>query len=134
VQALGIGHWKTNAFIHLLLGPFFNFTAFDRKSPGRALLRIAVQFLFSHHHRFNPIVISHAMPTATTSSAEASITSSAAAAAAPPLSEQEILSTYRKMQSEMQNLVQHLTKVEMERNEHRRVIIFLVLRDRIFDI
>jgi hypothetical protein len=116
-----------------ILGPFFNFTAFDRKSPGRALLRIAVQFLFSHHHRFNPIVISHAMPTATTSSAEASITSSAAAAA-PPLSEQEILSTYRKMQSEMQNLVQHLTKVEMERNEHRRVINFLVLRGRIFDI
>ncbi len=73
------------------------------------------------------------MPTATTSSAEASITSSAAAAA-PPLSEQEILSTYRKMQSEMQNLVQHLTKVEMERNEHRRVINFLVLRGRIFDI
>lgn len=73
------------------------------------------------------------MSTATTSSAEASITSSAAAAA-PPLSEQEILSTYRKMQSDMQNLVQHLTKVEMERNEHRSVVAFHMLGDGLFEI
>ncbi len=61
------------------------------------------------------------MSTATTSSTEATNppTVPSATAAAPPLSEQEILSTYRKMQSEMQNLVQNLTKVEMERNEHR---------------
>ncbi|KAL7431292.1 hypothetical protein ACHAXH_004064 [Discostella pseudostelligera] len=58
------------------------------------------------------------MSTATGASTTAQ---AAAAATAPPLSEQEILSTYRKMQSEMQNLIQTLTKVEMERNEHRRV-------------
>ncbi|KAL3775587.1 hypothetical protein ACHAW5_003490 [Stephanodiscus triporus] len=44
-----------------------------------------------------------------------------AAADAAPKSEQEILSTYRRMQSEMQGLVQNLTKIEMERNEHRLV-------------
>ncbi len=45
-----------------------------------------------------------------------------AAADAAPKSEQEILSTYRRMQSEMQGLIQHLTKIEMERNEHRYVV------------
>ena len=45
-----------------------------------------------------------------------------AAADAAPKSEQEILSTYRRMQSEMQGLVQNLTKIEMERNEHRYVV------------
>ncbi|KAL7532514.1 hypothetical protein ACHAWF_004161 [Thalassiosira exigua] len=46
---------------------------------------------------------------------------SSATTAAPPLSEQEILSTYRQMQSDMQGMIQNLTKVEMERNEHRLV-------------
>eukprot|EP00569_Conticribra_weissflogii_P001768 CAMPEP_0171352032 /NCGR_PEP_ID=MMETSP0878-20121228/40448_1 /TAXON_ID=67004 /ORGANISM="Thalassiosira weissflogii, Strain CCMP1336" /LENGTH=126 /DNA_ID=CAMNT_0011857487 /DNA_START=273 /DNA_END=653 /DNA_ORIENTATION=+ len=46
---------------------------------------------------------------------------SSTAAAAEPKSEQEILSTYRQMQSEMQSLVQQLTKFELERNEHRLV-------------
>ncbi|KAL3770558.1 hypothetical protein ACHAWU_007830 [Discostella pseudostelligera] len=62
------------------------------------------------------------MSTATSTAAGASASAApATAATAPPLSEQEILSTYRKMQSEMQNLIQTLTKVEMERNEHRLV-------------
>ncbi|KAL3804305.1 hypothetical protein HJC23_011233 [Cyclotella cryptica] len=38
-----------------------------------------------------------------------------------PLSQQEILNTYRQMQSEMQSLIQQLTKFEMERNEHALV-------------
>jgi len=38
-----------------------------------------------------------------------------------PKSEQEILNTYRRMQSEMQSLIQNLTKFEMDRNEHRLV-------------
>ena len=38
-----------------------------------------------------------------------------------PKSEQEVLSTYRQMQQEMQGLIQNLTKIEMERNEHRCV-------------
>lgn len=42
-------------------------------------------------------------------------------AAPEPKSEQEVLSTYRQMQQEMQGLIQNLTKVEMERNEHRCV-------------
>jgi len=46
---------------------------------------------------------------------------SSIAPAAAPKNEQEILSTYRQMQSEMQGLIQNLTKVEMERNEHRLV-------------
>ena len=46
---------------------------------------------------------------------------SSIAPAAAPKNEQEILSTYRQMQSEMQGLIQNLTKVEMERNEHRYV-------------
>jgi hypothetical protein len=45
-----------------------------------------------------------------------------AAADAAPITEQEILSTYRQMQSEMQGLVQNLTKIDMERNEHRYVV------------
>ncbi|KAL7537336.1 hypothetical protein ACHAXR_007745 [Thalassiosira sp. AJA248-18] len=40
---------------------------------------------------------------------------------APPKNEQEVISTYQQMQSEMQGLIQNLTKVEMERNEHRLV-------------
>mmetsp|Transcript_30000 Transcript_30000/g.60264 ORF Transcript_30000/g.60264 Transcript_30000/m.60264 type:complete len:130 (-) Transcript_30000:75-464(-) len=39
----------------------------------------------------------------------------------PPISQQEIISTYRQMNSEMQSLIQQLTKAEMERNEHRLV-------------
>eukprot|EP00584_Thalassiosira_punctigera_P002908 CAMPEP_0172534090 /NCGR_PEP_ID=MMETSP1067-20121228/6580_1 /TAXON_ID=265564 ORGANISM="Thalassiosira punctigera, Strain Tpunct2005C2" /NCGR_SAMPLE_ID=MMETSP1067 /ASSEMBLY_ACC=CAM_ASM_000444 /LENGTH=124 /DNA_ID=CAMNT_0013318829 /DNA_START=383 /DNA_END=757 /DNA_ORIENTATION=- len=42
-------------------------------------------------------------------------------AAGEPKNEQEIISAYRQMQSEMQGLIQNLTKVEMERNEHRLV-------------
>mmetsp|Transcript_3772 Transcript_3772/g.5776 ORF Transcript_3772/g.5776 Transcript_3772/m.5776 type:complete len:124 (+) Transcript_3772:129-500(+) len=37
------------------------------------------------------------------------------------ISQQEIISTYRQMNSEMQSLIQQLTKAEMERNEHRLV-------------
>lgn len=35
-----------------------------------------------------------------------------------PISQQEIIGTYRQMQSEMQGMIQQLTKIEMERNEH----------------
>lgn len=56
--------------------------------------------------------------------------SAAAAAAAAneeePKSEQDILSIYRRMQSEMQSLVQNLTKFEMDRNEHRYVTMMLL--------
>jgi hypothetical protein len=45
----------------------------------------------------------------------------------PPKSEQEILNTYRRMQSEMQSLIQNLTKFEMDRNEHRYVYILLLV-------
>jgi hypothetical protein len=37
----------------------------------------------------------------------------------PPISQQEIIATYRQLTSEMQSLIQQLTKAEMERNEHR---------------
>ena len=43
----------------------------------------------------------------------------------PPKSEQEILNTYRRMQSEMQSLIQNLTKFEMDRNEHRYVYMLV---------
>mmetsp|Transcript_33046 Transcript_33046/g.69549 ORF Transcript_33046/g.69549 Transcript_33046/m.69549 type:complete len:127 (-) Transcript_33046:286-666(-) len=46
---------------------------------------------------------------------------SAITTAEEPKNEQEVLGTYRQMQSEMQGLVQNLTKMEMERNEHRLV-------------
>lgn len=46
---------------------------------------------------------------------------SAITTAEEPKNEQEVLNTYRQMQSEMQGLVQNLTKIEMERNEHRLV-------------
>mmetsp|Transcript_32998 Transcript_32998/g.49153 ORF Transcript_32998/g.49153 Transcript_32998/m.49153 type:complete len:124 (-) Transcript_32998:26-397(-) len=39
----------------------------------------------------------------------------------PPISQQEIISSYRQMNSELQSLIQQLTKAEMERNEHRLV-------------
>jgi hypothetical protein len=42
-----------------------------------------------------------------------------------PKSEQEILNTYRRMQSEMQSLIQNLTKFEMDRNEHRYVLLLV---------
>ena len=50
---------------------------------------------------------------------------STATASSPPepKNEQEIISTYKQMQSEMQGLIQNLTKIEMERNEHRYVIM-----------
>jgi chaperonin cofactor prefoldin len=35
-----------------------------------------------------------------------------------PISQQEIIGTYQQMQREMQNMIQQLTKIEMERNEH----------------
>mmetsp|Transcript_40584 Transcript_40584/g.84929 ORF Transcript_40584/g.84929 Transcript_40584/m.84929 type:complete len:128 (+) Transcript_40584:1395-1778(+) len=47
--------------------------------------------------------------------------SSAAAAPREPKNEQEVLGTYRQKQSEMQGLIQNLTKIEMDRNEHRLV-------------
>ena len=53
--------------------------------------------------------------------------STASASPAEPKNEQEIISTYRTMQSEMQSLIQHLTKVEMERNEHRWVTLFVAV-------
>ena len=43
----------------------------------------------------------------------------------PSISQQEIISTYRQMNSEMQSLIQQLTKAEMERNEHRYVQMML---------
>lgn len=49
--------------------------------------------------------------------------SSTAVAPREPKNEQEILATYRQMQSEMQGLIQNLTKIEMDRNEHRYVTI-----------
>ena len=39
-----------------------------------------------------------------------------------PKNENEVLSIYRQMQSEMQGLIQNLTKMEIELNEHRYVI------------
>ena len=55
----------------------------------------------------------------------------------PPKSEQEILNTYRRMQSEMQSLIQNLTKFEMDRNEHRYVVdiavgLFSSLRQSVY--
>jgi len=47
--------------------------------------------------------------------------SSATVTPREPKSEQEVLGTYRQMQSEMQGLIQNLTKIEMDRNEHRLV-------------
>jgi len=43
-----------------------------------------------------------------------------------PKNENEILSIYRQMQSEMQGLIQNLTKMEIELNEHRYVVILLM--------
>ncbi|KAL7449228.1 hypothetical protein ACHAWC_001312 [Mediolabrus comicus] len=36
----------------------------------------------------------------------------------PPISQKEIVATYRQLNSELQSLIQQLTKAEMERNEH----------------
>lgn len=38
-----------------------------------------------------------------------------------PKNEQEVISIYKQMQSEMQGLIQQLTKMEIELNEHRYV-------------
>ncbi|KAL3782593.1 hypothetical protein ACHAWO_008244 [Cyclotella atomus] len=38
-----------------------------------------------------------------------------------PLSQREILGTYQQMQREIQGMIQQLTKIEMERNEHALV-------------
>ena len=46
-------------------------------------------------------------------------TKSASSSPPEPKNENEILSTYRQMQSEMQGLIQNLTKMEIELNEHR---------------
>eukprot|EP00580_Thalassiosira_gravida_P010015 CAMPEP_0201630040 /NCGR_PEP_ID=MMETSP0493-20130528/4492_1 /ASSEMBLY_ACC=CAM_ASM_000838 /TAXON_ID=420259 /ORGANISM="Thalassiosira gravida, Strain GMp14c1" /LENGTH=65 /DNA_ID=CAMNT_0048101119 /DNA_START=246 /DNA_END=443 /DNA_ORIENTATION=- len=51
--------------------------------------------------------------------------SSATVTPREPKSEQEVLGTYRQMQSEMQGLIQNLTKIEMDRNEHRYVFIMV---------
>ena len=52
----------------------------------------------------------------------------ATAASTPPepKNENEILSIYRQMTSEMRGLIQNLTKMEIELNEHRYVIILLL--------
>lgn len=39
-----------------------------------------------------------------------------------PKNEQEVISIYRQMQSDMQGLIQNLTKMEIELNEHRYVL------------
>lgn len=49
--------------------------------------------------------------------------------AAEPKSEQEVLNIYRQMQSEMQGLIQNLTKIELERNEHRYVFLNVLFMD-----
>ena len=38
-----------------------------------------------------------------------------------PKNEQEVISIYKQMQSEMQGLIQQLTKMEIELKEHRYV-------------
>ena len=43
-----------------------------------------------------------------------------------PKNEQEIISIYKQMQSEMQGLIQQLTKMEIELNEHRYVFHVLL--------
>ena len=43
-----------------------------------------------------------------------------------PKNEQEVISIYRQMQSDMQGLIQNLTKMEIELNEHRYVIYDIV--------
>ena len=55
-------------------------------------------------------------------------------AAPEPKSEQEVLSTYRQMQQEMQGLIQNLTKVEMERNEHRCVSYLVMNGSKLFGL
>ena len=40
-----------------------------------------------------------------------------------PKNEQEVISIYRQMQSDMQGLIQNLTKMEIELNEHRYVFM-----------
>ena len=44
-----------------------------------------------------------------------------------PKNEQEVISIYRQMQSDMQGLIQNLTKMEIELNEHRYVIYDIVV-------
>ena len=56
-----------------------------------------------------------------TTSISAQQINSKMASTEPPITQQEIISTYRQMTSEMQSLIQQLTKAEMERNEHRYV-------------
>ena len=54
-------------------------------------------------------------------------TTSTASTPPEPKNENEILSIYRQMQSEMQGLIQNLTKMEIELNEHRYVLYFVVV-------
>ena len=44
-----------------------------------------------------------------------------------PKNEQEVISIYRQMQSDMQGLIQNLTKMEIELNEHRYVIMIFCI-------
>ena len=44
-----------------------------------------------------------------------------------PKNEQEVISIYRQMQSDMQGLIQNLTKMEIALNEHRYVIYDIVV-------
>jgi hypothetical protein len=45
--------------------------------------------------------------------------SSATSTTEEPKSQAEIISTYRQMTSDMQGMIQQLTKFEIELNEHR---------------
>ena len=44
-----------------------------------------------------------------------------------PKNEQEVISIYRQMQSDMQGLIQNLTKMEIELNEHRYVFMIFCI-------
>jgi len=56
-------------------------------------------------------------------SAAVATTKSTSSTPPEPKNENEILSIYRQMTSEMQGLIQNLTKMEIELNEHRYVVI-----------
>lgn len=61
------------------------------------------------------------------SSSSTAVAAAASTTTTPePKNEQEVISIYKQMQSEMQGLIQQLTKMEIELNEHRYVFHVLL--------
>ena len=66
--------------------------------------------------------MSSSSSSSTAVAASSSTTTTTTTTPPEPKNEQEVISIYRQMQSDMQGLIQNLTKMEIELNEHRYVV------------